>query len=131
VPENVIVGYHVCLGTFPAWPRVPLSDASLPVALANALAANSGRRVGFFHLPVMSGSDESYFAPLRRLDVGSAAVYLGIECNDGVTAMRRRMSYARKSLARFGVAHYCGYGFNADNLQQLLADLRAGADSAG
>lgn len=131
LPEEVSVGYHICLGTFPSWPRVTLSDASLPVALANALAANSGRRIDFFHLPIVSHSEESYFAPLERLDAGSAAIYLGIECNNGVAAMRRRISHARKFLDRFGVAHYCGYGFNADNLHQLLADLRDGADDVG
>jgi len=128
LPEDVLAGYHICLGTFPTWPRAPIDDIGLPVDLANAMAANSGRRIDFFHLPVMPDSDERFFAPLERLDVGDAAVYLGVECNDGLEAMQSRMRSARKFLDRFGVAHYYGYAFNLEILPQLLSDLREGAD---
>ena len=128
LPEDVIAGYHICLGTYPAFPNAPIDDIGLPVDLANAMAANSGRRVDFVHLPVMPDAGESFFAPLDRLDVGDAAIYLGVECNDGLEAMRQRMSDARKFLDRFGVSHYCGYAFNTDTLPQLMSDLREGAD---
>jgi hypothetical protein len=128
VPDEVMVGYHICLGTLGGWPRVPLDDIGLPVDLAGAMAASTGRRVDFFHLPVMQDADDRFFAPLERLDVGEAAVYLGVECNDGLEAMRKRIDGARNHLERFGVAHYCGYAFNKEILPQLLSDLRAGAD---
>ena len=128
LPEDVMAGYHICLGTYPAFPNAPIDDIGLPVDLANAMVANSGRRVDFFHLPVMPDAGESFFAPLDRLDVGDAAIYLGVECNDGLEAMRQRMSDARKFLDRFGVSHYCGYAFNTDILPQLMSDLREGAD---
>jgi hypothetical protein len=129
VPEDVMAGYHICLGTFPTWPLTVIADLGFPVDLANAMAANSGRRIDFFHLPVIADADERYFAPLERLDVGDAAIYLGLECNDGLDAMQSRMASARKFLDRFGVAHYCGYDFNAEILPQLLSDLRDGADT--
>ncbi|HWH93068.1 MAG TPA: hypothetical protein VNT03_04345 [Baekduia sp.] len=128
LPDEVLAGYHICLGTFPKWPRVPIDDLSMPVAVVNALAANSGRRIDFFHLPVMADVDERFFAPLERLDVGDAAIYLGVECDDGDEAMQRRIADARKFLPTFGVAHYCGYSWKADVLPQLLSTLRAGAD---
>jgi hypothetical protein len=128
LPEDVMAGYHICLGTFPKWPRAPIDDIGLPVDLANAMSANSDRQVDFFHLPVMPDADERFFAPLERLGVGDASVYLGVECNDGLEAMQSRMSSARKFLDRFGVAHYCGYAFNLEILPQLLSDLREGAD---
>jgi hypothetical protein len=128
VPDDVMAGYHICLGTFPEWPVMPIPDIGLPVDLANRLAANSGRRIDFFHLPAMSDSTAEYFAPLEQLDVGDAAIYLGLECNDGLEAMQRRMSYAKRFRDRFGVAHYCGYMWNRDILPGLLKDLAAAAD---
>lgn len=129
LPEGVRVGWHICLGTYPTQPVVQVPDIGLAVDLANAVAVNSGRRVDYFHLPVVREADEKYFAPLARLDVGSADVYLGVECNDGRDAMNRRISNAQQFLHAFGVAHYCGYAFNADVLPQLLTDLVAGADT--
>jgi hypothetical protein len=128
LPEETVLGYHICAGTFPTQPVAELKDLSLPVAIANALAVRSDRRVDYFHLPVMRESDESYFAPLEGLAVGDAAVYLGLECNDGLDAMQRRITDARRVLPDFGVAHYCGYVWNQDILPELLADLAAGAD---
>jgi hypothetical protein len=128
LPETVLAGYHICLGAFPKFPRIPISDLGAIVDAANRLAVNSGRRIDYFHLPVVPNADEHYFAPLARLDVGAAAVYLGLECADGVEAMDRRMTHARKFLKRFGVAHYCGYSRNPEPLQDLLSDLRVGAD---
>jgi hypothetical protein len=129
LPDAVRAGHHICLGTFLAWPRVPISDMQFVVDIAHALAANSGRRIDFFHLPVMPDADnEAFFAPLKHMDVGDADVYLGMECSDGLPAMQRRMALTRPFLREFGVAHYCGYTFNADALPQLLADLRNGAD---
>ena len=54
--------------------------------------------------------------------------YLGVECNDGLEAIERRIVHARNFLDRFGVSHYGGYAFNTEILPQLLTDLRDGAD---
>jgi hypothetical protein len=129
LPDDVLTGYHYCLGTYPAFPRQPITDMSLVVDSTNALAANSGHRIDFYHLPVMPNADDGYFTPLARLDVGDSAVYLGVECDDGLEAMQRRIAHAEKHLARFGVAHYCGYVWKPDILPQLLVDLRDGADA--
>lgn len=128
LPEEVLLGYHICAGTFPTQPTVELADLSLPVEIANALVAESGRRVDYFHMPAMRERDERYFDALDRLAIGDAGLYLGLECNDGLDAMKRRIDQAKRIRAEFGVAHYCGYVWNEEILPRLLSDLAAGAD---
>ena len=131
LPQDVLLGYHICAGTWPEQPNAELKDLALPVRVANALAANSGRRVDYFHLPVMRESGSQYFKPLADLNVGDAAIYLGLECNDGHEAMQRRIDAAKQTMSGFGVAHYCGYTLQADILPQVLADLATGANYNG
>lgn len=127
-PDETLVGFHVCAGTYPKQPTLELKDIGLPVAIANALVANAGRRVDYVHLPAMRKDDADYFRPLSELDVGDTSVYLGVECNDGADLMRRRIDSARLYLRTFGVAHYCGYAWNREILPTLLSDLAMGAD---
>jgi len=128
LPDAVTVGFHICCGTFPRYPNQPLEDIHLPVEIANAIQAASGGRGNYFHLPAMTDSDSKYFAPLARLDIGKAKIYLGLECNDGIEGMTRRMDAARPFLADFGVAHYCGYLWNQPIMRGLLETLAEGAD---
>ena len=128
LPEEVTVGFHVCCGTSPSYPVQKLDDIGLPVNLSNAIQAATGGNVDYFHLPAMVDSDESYFAPLSRLNAGKATIYLGLECNDGIEGMDRRIKAARKFLPEFGVAHYCGYFWNKAIMPDLLKTLAEGAD---
>ncbi|HEY0122548.1 MAG TPA: hypothetical protein VGC14_12460 [Rhizobium sp.] len=72
LPEEVTIGFHVCCGTSPSYPVQELDDIGLPVDLSNAIQAATGGNVDYFHLPAMVDSDESYFAPLSRLNAGKA-----------------------------------------------------------
>jgi hypothetical protein len=108
VPEEALLGYHLCFGTLGGWPRFAPDDLSGAVRMANAFAANSGRRVDWLHLPVLDRSDDGFFAPLARLDPGGARVYLGVIHN--MADYRARVAAARKALPEFGVAAYCGLG---------------------
>lgn len=129
IPDDVPIGYHLCYGTWGGWPMTEVEDIGLCVRLANSLAANTPRRVDFFHLPVMRDADEAFFRPLRDLEIGDARVFLGLELADGVDEMIRRAETARKFLPDFGVAHYCGYGRETpDRVRELLTDIAAGAD---
>jgi hypothetical protein len=114
IPEDVLVGYHLCYGTFPAWPMFEARDLSLLVRMANYAAAHSGRQVDWFHVPGprdLRSEDDRYYRPLTGLRVGDARVYLGIVLPvDGVEGLERRHSAASKYLADFGVANYCGFG---------------------
>jgi len=129
LPDEVKLGYHVCLGTWPQWPVAPQEDLGLVVEVANRLVANTPRRVDFLHLPSMADAEESYFAPLRGLTAGPR-VFLGLECRDGADGLRRRSAAARAHMADFGIAHFCGYGReDAHRIDELLGDLAAGADA--
>jgi hypothetical protein len=114
IPEEVLVGYHLCYGTFPEWPMYEAQDMSVMVRMANHAVAESGRRVDWLHMAgprYLRSEDERFFAPLRDLDVGDARVFLGIVLPiDGVPGLRRRHATASKFLDDFGVAMYCGFG---------------------
>ena len=114
IPEDVLVGYHLCYGTFPEWPMYEARDMGLIVRMANHAVARSGRRVDWVHLAgprYLRSEDDGFFRPLEDLDVGDARVFLGIVLPiDGVAGLRRRHATASRHLADFGVAMYCGFG---------------------
>ena len=114
IPEEVLVGYHLCYGTFPEWPMYEAQDMSVLVRMANHAVAKSGRPVDWLHLAgprYLRSEDERFFAPLRDLDIGDTRVFLGIVLPiDGIPGLRRRHATASKFLGDFGVAMYCGFG---------------------
>jgi hypothetical protein len=114
IPEDVLVGYHFCYGTFPEWPMYEARDMSVIVEMANHAVANSGRTVDWLHLAgprYLRSEDESFFSPLADLAPGDARVFLGIVLPvDGVPGLKRRRATASRFLSDFGVAMYCGFG---------------------
>lgn len=129
IVDDVRLGFHLCFGTWGGWPVGEVDDVGPVVEMANAIVANTPRRVDFVHLPVMPGADEHYFGPLSGLDIGDTTVFLGVELGDGVEAMCRRAEIARGYLPEFGYAHFCGYGRDQpDDVARLLDDLRTGAE---
>jgi hypothetical protein len=114
VPEEALVGFHLCYGTFPEWPMYEAQDMSVMVRMANHAVAEAGRPVDWLHMAgprYLRSEDERFFAPLRDLDVGATRVFLGIVLPlDGLPGLRRRHATASKYLDDFGVAMYCGFG---------------------
>jgi hypothetical protein len=114
IPEQVLVGYHFCYGTFPEWPMYEARDMALLVRMANFAVANSGRRVDWLHMAgprYLRSEDRSFFRPLIDLEPGDARVFLGIVLPiDGVAGLRRRHDTASRYLSDFGIAMYCGFG---------------------
>ncbi|UGS37343.1 hypothetical protein [Capillimicrobium parvum] len=114
IPEDVLVGYHLCYGTFPEWPMYEAQDMSVLVRMANFAVAESGRPVDWLHLAgprYLRSEDRRFFRPLADLDVGATRVFLGIVLPiDGVPGLRRRHATASRYLDDFGVAMYCGFG---------------------
>jgi hypothetical protein len=114
IPEEALVGYHLCYGTFPEWPMYEARDMELLVRMANHAVANSGRRVDWLHLAgprYLRSEDERFFRPLVDLEPGDARVFLGIVLPlDGVSGLQRRHRTASRFLGDFGVAMYCGFG---------------------
>jgi hypothetical protein len=114
IPADVLVGYHLCYGTFPEWPMYEARDMALMVRMANFAVASSGRTVDWLHLAgprYMRSEDRSFFRPLADLEPGDARVFLGIVLPiDGEAGLRRRVATASRYLGDFGVAMYCGFG---------------------
>jgi hypothetical protein len=114
IPEETLVGYHLCYGTFPEWPMYETQDLSVLVRMANHAVAESGRVVDWLHLAgprYLRSEDKRFFAPLADLKPGGARVFLGIVLPlDGVSGLRRRRATAGLFLDDFGVAMYCGFG---------------------
>ena len=114
IPEETLVGYHLCYGTFPDWPMYEARDYEVLVRMANFAVANSGRVVDWLHLAgprYLRSEDRSFFRPLVDLEPDAARVFLGIVLPiDGVPGLSRRHETASRYLRDFGIAMYCGFG---------------------
>jgi hypothetical protein len=114
IPAEVLVGYHLCYGTFPEWPMYEARDLDLLVRMANFAIAHSGRKVDWVHIAgpkYLRSEDERFFSPLASLRPADARIFLGIVLPiDGTSGLKRRHATASKYLRDFGVAAYCGFG---------------------
>ena len=114
IPEEVLVGYHLCYGTFPEWPMYEARDLGVLVRMANYAVSASGRTVDWVHMAgprYLRSEDRSFFRPLVDLDVGDTRVFLGIVLPlDGAAGLRLRHATASRYRSDFGVALYCGFG---------------------
>ena len=100
IPEEVLVGYHLCYGTFPEWPMYEARDMGLLVRMGNFAVANSGRAVDWLHLAgprYLRSEDRSFFRPLVDLEPGDARVFLGIVLP--IERSRRAAAQARHGIA--------------------------------
>ena len=134
IPEETLVGYHLCYGTFPDWPMYEARDMSLLVRMANFAIANSGRRVDWVHMAgprYLRSEDERFFTPLADLQPQDARVFLGIVLPlDGPAGLKRRHATASKYLKDFGVALYCGFGRQpGQNGIETMREHRAAVES--
>jgi hypothetical protein len=124
-PEETLLGYHWCYGTWGGWPMTAMRDLSLCVRLSNEAVKRVSRQIDYFHMPVVKAPDERFVAPLDDLDVGGAKVFLGIIHDDGVEPFRRRLELVRRHLDDFGIGGVCGYGrVNPEALPAIL-DIHA------
>jgi hypothetical protein len=131
VPSGVDMGVHLCYGNAGGRHSIEPKDTSVMVEYANAFIPLLRRRLDWLHIPVpIARDDEAYFATLSRLKLpANAAFYLGlVHPADGVEGARRRVSAAKKAVARFGVATECGLRFFPAS--ELAAILRLHRDVA-
>ena len=102
IPEDVLVGYHLCYGTFPEWPMYEARDLGLVVKMANHAIEHSGRIVDWVHLAgprYLRSEEDRFFEPLIDLEPTDARVYLGIVLPlDGIPGLRLRHRTASKYL---------------------------------
>jgi hypothetical protein len=120
VPEEAWLGLHVCYGSLQhregespdSAHYTPIRDLGTGVDMLNRGVRACGRRVDFVHMPVqLADKRAGHYAPLERLDVGEARVYLGlIDVSDGLDGALERVAIARRHLDDFGVGTPCGWG---------------------
>jgi hypothetical protein len=121
VPDETLLGYHWCYGTWGGWPMTAMEDLSLCVRLSNEAVRRSTRRVDYVHMPVVRDPDEAFFEPLRNLEIGDTKVFLGLIHETDSEGFPRRLALARRYLSNFGVAGVCGYGrLGPDELPAVL-----------
>ncbi|HEX3803511.1 MAG TPA: hypothetical protein VHV75_11795 [Solirubrobacteraceae bacterium] len=118
IPEEVLLGYHICYGTFPEWPMYEPADMSVPVRMANAAVDGSGRLVDWLHIAgprYLRSEDDRFYRPLADLRARDTRVFLGIiQPLDGILGAKRRAATASRYLDDFGFAMYCGMGRQRD-----------------
>ena len=113
VPEDALLGYHLCYGDLGGHHIVQPADLGLLTRMANAVVTRSGRVVDWLHMPVpFDRADDAYFAPLEDLDAPDAKLFLGlIHAADGLDGAQRRLRVAQDHVsAPVGVATECGFG---------------------
>lgn len=129
IPDETVLGFHWCYGTWGGWPRTEMDDLSLCVRLTNEAVARSGHRVDYIHMPVTLEPGDAFFAPLRDL-VSGPRVFLGlIHHDDASQGFDARLALARAHLQDFGIAGPCGYGrVESAELPAVLRAHRDGLD---
>jgi methionine synthase II (cobalamin-independent) len=110
VPEQTLMGCHLCYGDFQHSHVSEPPNLGVVVRMANAAYREVTRPIDYYHMPVpRNRTDDAYFAPLKDLDIGEAKLYLGlIHHTDGRAGSLRRVATARKYVSGFGVATECG-----------------------
>jgi hypothetical protein len=130
IPDEVALGFHFCFGTFGGWPRFAPKDLGRAVELVNAAVKATGRHVDWVHIPTLDRTDDEFYAPLAKLDVNKARVYLGLI--HSMDSFEQRLKIARKYLPDFGVAAYCGFGRTPPGeIPQVLKDHLTALKTAG
>jgi hypothetical protein len=123
IPDETLLGFHWCYGTWGGWPMVDLGDLSLCVRMSNEAARRASRRLDYVHMPVVKRPTAEFFAPLADLQIGDTAVFLGmVHHTDDLAAFEQRRDLARQFLPEFGIAGVCGYGrVDPGELDHVLA----------
>ena len=122
IPEETLLGFHWCYGTWGGWPMTAMTDLELCVRMSNEAKERTRRRLDYVHMPVVRQPDEQFFAPLDDLDVDETKVFLGIvHHTDSIDDFRRRRDLAREHLPSFGIGSVCGYGrVEPEKLPEIL-----------
>src|SRR5262249_59142670 len=101
VPDQTLMGCHLCYGDLGHHHLVEPADLRLLVRMANAARKAVARPIDYYHMPVpRNRADAPYFAPLQDLDIGEAKLYLGLlHHTDGVEGALPRVRTAPQNPA--------------------------------
>ena len=129
VPEQVLLGCHLCYGDLGHKHVIEPGDLRTVVDVANRAQKLVARPIDFFHMPVpRDRNDEKYFAPLEELDIAPGKLFLGlVHHTDGLTGTKNRIDQARKLIAGFGIATECGFGRRPIEQMPELLEIHRGA----
>lgn len=123
VPEEALLGCHLCYGDLGHKHVIEPKDLSVVVRFANEAREAISRTIDFFHMPVPKDrADEAYFKPLAGLDVGDGKLFLGlIHHTDGIDGAKIRIDQANRFIDHYGIATECGFGRRpAEQIPELL-----------
>ena len=113
IPEETLVGYHLCYGTFPEWPMYEARDMEVLVRMANYAMDHSGRQVDWLHL-AGPGTCAARTAASSSRCAACAPRHPRVPrdrpASRRLDGLRRRHETASRYLDDFGVAMYCGFG---------------------
>lgn len=124
VPQDIELGFHLCYGSPADEHLVQPEDGAILVAIANAVTADLGRNIEFFHFPVpRARSDDAYFEPFADLDVGEQTErYFGLIHYDDARGDAARLATALRHTRLDGIATECGMARgDPTRLESLLA----------
>jgi len=130
VPETIPVAVHMNCRDGAGF-KIQIEHLADMVTMSNRLQKRCVRRIDLVHIPVpLVVSNESFFAPLRRLALRpESRLCLGlIHLSDGLDGARRRVKLARAGFPEFAVAARSGF---AAREPAVIADfLKLHADVA-
>ena len=112
VPEDALMGLHLCYGDLGHRHCIEPQDLSVVVNMANAAATHVARSIDFVHVPVpRSRHDAEYFAPLSDYKVPGLKLFLGlVHVTDGLAGTMQRVEAGKRYFDGFGIATECGFG---------------------
>src|SRR5947208_2303420 len=113
VPEQVILGMHLCYGDLEHTHLIEPRDLGIAVRMANLAVSRAGRRLDFVHMPApRNRTDDAYFEPLADLHPGSGKLFIGlVHLTDGTQgSLRRLATFKRHYRGPHGIATECGWG---------------------
>lgn len=133
VPEQVILGMHLCYGDLEHTHLIEPRDLGIAVRMANLAVSRAGRRLDFVHMPApRNRADDAYFEPLADLHPGSGKLFIGlVHLTDGTPgSLRRLATFKRHYRGPHGIATECGWGRRkAETIPALMQIHREVADA--
>ena len=126
IPDEVMLGFHLCYGTLGGWPMRPGNDLAMGVDAVHLILDRAGRQVDFVHIPILDNVPAEYFAPLGNLNSGGTKIYFGVIHNmNDLDDFRHKITECTRYVDDFGVAAPCGFGrYSAEEMIPVIEDPR-------
>ena len=112
IPDETLLGFHWCYGTWGGWPMTAMDDLALCVRMSNEAKRRTGRRLDYVHMPVVRQSGGELLRAARR---ARRRRHEGLPRHRPPHGRRSRTSAGAVTsrgvhLPSFGIGSVCGYG---------------------